>query len=343
MTTSIEQIEAYYRERKTAHGPLLNRWREVAKQYDGAVVVPLPEIDDVEKASVVNLLGPGLDQLAMRVASVMPDISAPALRPGIEVSENKARNRRNAMLSWWDMNRMDVVLRQRARYLLGYGCSPVAISFMGLNPLDKRQIPHWRVLDPMCTFPAPMLDRNDIEPSDVICGYQKPQRWLRAKYPAQFATLRRSKVSTDDTMYTLLEYNDADETVVVCLGSEPEPERNEHGPWQPPTLHSPGGNTLGTQGVVEILRTPNRAGIPLSVVAGRISLAQVRGMFDQLMPMYNRGEAGRSGAARCRAVDLPRRVGGLSPRLTRRCCDRHQRRWPRRHPRSHPQRHHHPG
>jgi hypothetical protein len=289
LTTSIEQIEEYYRQRKAARGPVLGRWHEVAKQYDGAVVVPLPEVDEVEKASVVNLLGPGLDQLAMRIASTMPDISCPPLRPGIDRSENLARLRREAMLSWWDMNRMDVILRQRARYLLGYGCAPVSISFLAMNPLDKRDIPHWRVLDPMCAFPAPTLDRNDIEPSDCIYAYQQSLRWLRQKYSVQANVLRKSKSATDETMFTILEYNDADETVLVALGAEPEPVRDVYGPWQPPTLHGSGSNSqTGTQSVVQLIRVPNRAGVPLTVVPGRITLSQLQGMFDKLMPMYQR-------------------------------------------------------
>jgi len=120
LTTAIEDIETYYRARKAERGPLLNRWSEVAKQYDGDIVVPLPELDRDERSMAVNLMGPGLDQVAMRIASTMPDISVDALRPGIKDSENRADTKRLAMLSYWDMNRMNLILRRRARYLLGY-------------------------------------------------------------------------------------------------------------------------------------------------------------------------------------------------------------------------------
>ena len=135
-----EQIEQLYRQRVAERGPLLNRWMQVARQYDGDVVVPLPELDKDEKSMAVNLLGPGLDQLAMRIASTMPDIVCDSLRPGIQKWDNLAADKRRALLSYWDMNRMDMILRRRARYLLGYACSPVSISFAAMNPLDKRKI-----------------------------------------------------------------------------------------------------------------------------------------------------------------------------------------------------------
>lgn len=279
MTTDIRTIEDYYRQRKEARGPLLTRWAEVAKHYENAVVVPLPELDEAEKSMAVNLLGPGLDQLAMRIASTMPDVSCPPVKPGFKGSENLAAVRRRAILGWWDMNRMNMILRRRARFLLGYGCSPVSLSFRALNPNDKRQIPFWRVLNPMCAFPAPLLDMNDIEPSDCIYAFTQPLKWLQYKYPQQAAVLYKGKSSTPDTLFEILEYNDAKETVLVALGAAKEEARQGFTPMTD-------NRQYGTQSVVELERTTNRAGVPLVVFPGRITLAKPQGMFDQLMPIY---------------------------------------------------------
>src|ERR1017187_3914611 len=99
----IFQIEQWYRQRQAERGPLLNRWAQVARQYDGDMAGPLPEIDSEEKAMAVNLLGPGLDQLAMRIASTMPDIVCDPLKPGFKDSENRTDSKRKALLSYWDM------------------------------------------------------------------------------------------------------------------------------------------------------------------------------------------------------------------------------------------------
>lgn len=276
----IFAVEQMYRERQAKRGPELIRWKEVNLQYEGATVVPVSELDKSEKSMAVNLLGPGLDQLAMRIASTMPDISCDPLRPGIQKSENLADMKRRALLSFWDMNRMDMILRRRARFLLGYASAPVSISFVGLNPLDKREIPHWRVINPMCSFPAPMIDINDIEPSDCIHVSQQPLRWLQSTYPDQVRVLYKGKAFGMDTMFEILEYNDADETVLVALGQAKEANNRSYTPMSGQTTDG------GTASCVELARTPNRAGIPLTVYPGRITLAGAQGMFDQLLPIY---------------------------------------------------------
>ena len=275
----IEFIEMMYRQRQSELGPLLSRWADVARHAEGKIVVPVSELDEDEKSMAVNLLGPGLDQLAMRVASTMPDISVDPLKPGIKDSENKAAVKRRAMLSWWDMNRMDMILRRRARFLLGYAASPVSISFMGMNPLDKRDIPHWRVLNPMCVFPAKTVDINDIEPPDCIHAFLQPLSWLQSLYPSQDGILYKGKANAS-TMFEILEYNDCDETVLVALGQAREP--NQGPSWERTTTVS-----VGTQSVVELARVVNKAGIPLTVYPGRITIAGLQGMFDQLMPVYH--------------------------------------------------------
>ena len=276
---SIEQIETWFRQRQSERGPLLARWGEVARHVDGDITVPVSELDKDEKSMAVNLMGPGLDQLAMRIASTMPDISCDALRPGFKDSENKADTKRRAMLSYWDMNRMDMVMRRRARYLLGYAASPVSISFMAMNPLDKREIPHWRVLNPMCVFPAPTTDVNDIEPPNCIHATLQTLSWLQAKYPVQTSVLYKGK-SSPDSKFEILEYNDDEETVLVALGSVKE---QEAGPQWDRTATV----ANGTQSCVELARVKNRAGIPLTVYPGRITLSKLQGMFDQLMPVYH--------------------------------------------------------
>jgi len=275
----IETIEMFYRQRQSELGPLLSRWADVARHAEGKIVVPVSELDEDEKSMAVNLLGPGLDQLAMRVASTMPDISVDPLKPGIKDSQNKAAVKRRAMLSWWDMNRMDMILRRRARFLLGYAASPVSISFMGMNPLDKRDIPHWRVLNPMCVFPAKTVDINDIEPPDCIHAFLQPLSWLQSLYPTQAGILYKGKANAS-TMFEILEYNDCDETVLVALGQAREP--NQGPSWERTTTVS-----VGTQSVVELARVVNKAGIPLTVYPGRITIAGLQGMFDQLMPVYH--------------------------------------------------------
>ena len=280
MTISAEQIVEWYTQRKNERGPLLSRWREVTLQYDGDVTVPLPEIDENEKASVVNLMGQGLDQMAMRVASVIPDVSYPPLRPGIQASINKARDRKEANTAWWDQNSMGMIIRRRARFLLGYGCTPVVLSPVAQNPLNKREIPHWRIVNPMCSFPAMSGDIAELEPSDCIHAFRQPLGWLQDRFDV--SALRLPKGANPNTPIEVLEYNDSDETVLVAVGA-PKEQTPEVG-WDLRQINSTGGGAAA----VELMRNPNRAGVPLTVYPGRITLGRLQGVFDQIMPMYQR-------------------------------------------------------
>lgn len=279
MAVSIEYIEQCYKVRQDLRSPEINRCMQVNMHYDGDTTVATPELDEWEKSMAVNLMGPGLDQLAMRVASTMPDISCDPTRPTIQGSVDKAADKRRAMLGWWGMNRQDMIMRRRARYLLGYACAPVQVTPFSLNPNDKREIPHWRVLNPLSTFPAPMLDINDIEPSDSIYAFLKPLGWLQAMYPEAARVLYKGKNAHPGTLFELLEYNDDDETVLVVLGQTKEAQ--EYG------YTETASSSTGTQSVVELDRVKNYAGVCLTVYPGRITLSKMRGMFDQLMPVFH--------------------------------------------------------
>ena len=277
MSTAVEEIVSRFNQRKTERGPLDNRMREIADQYYGESRVVLPELDEAEKPAAVNLLGAGLDALAMRVASVMPDCDFPALRPGFDKSEGFARDRRLATLGWWDMNKISMLNRKRSRHLLGFGFEAVTVSACPQNPIDRRDIPHWRLRKPLSTYPSAQVDDGDVEPSDCIFTSERSYGYLRDRYPAQMGRILRG---ANDTKFTLLEYNDCDETVLVLLGNRDA---------NPSTgLWSPDVSKTGRSPFEELERTPNKAAIPLTVVAGRMTLGRVCGVFDQILGMYQR-------------------------------------------------------
>ena len=278
MSTDAERVIELYRLRRRGRGQLLNKMREVADQYNGDITVPLPELDENELPAAVNLLGQGLDQTSMRVASVLPSITCPPVRDGFENREKLARQRQQALTGWWDMNKMGLKLRHRARYLVGYGSSPVMISAVSESQLDKRDIPHWRVRNPLNTFPSPAVSRDDIEPDDCIFCYRQPLSWLTARYPTQAARLYKGANASPDTMFEILEYTDAEETVQVVIGAVKGEESR---------LQTGYGETNGTD-FEELDRVPNRADIPLVVMPGRITLDRLQGQFDHLLGKYKR-------------------------------------------------------
>lgn len=270
------QIVSMYQERRMSRSGIFKRMAEVRDHYNGDVIVPLPELDEAEKPAIPNLIAQGIDQFSMRVASVLPDIQYPALRNGIQASENRARDRRMANLGWWDMNKMGTKVRRRARHLTAYGMSAISISPVALDPSDRRQIPFWRVRNPLATYPSPMIDPDNMEPTDCIFADRRPLGWLQENYPAQMNVLYRGDKGKSD-LFQILEYMDAGETVLVAVGAER-------------LAQNPYGQEVGKGSASNIVleRIPNRAEVCPVVIAGRITLDRLQGQFDQMLGMYQR-------------------------------------------------------
>ena len=270
------QIVTMYQERRMSRSGMFRRMQEVRDHYNGDVIVPLPELDEAEKPAIPNLIAQGIDQFAMRVASTLPNISYPALRPGIQASENKAMDRKRANWGWWEMNKMGTKVRRRARHLTAYGMSAVSLSPVSLDPQDKRQIPFWRVRNPLATFPAPMVDPDNMEPVDCIFADRRPLGWMKDNYPAQMRALYKGDKSDTD-LFEILEYLDADETVLLAVGAEK--------PKQTPFSQDV---AKGVASHIILERIPNRSEICPVVISGRITLDRLQGQFDQMLGMYQR-------------------------------------------------------
>jgi len=270
------QIVSMYQDRRMQRSGMFQRMQEIRNHYNGDVLIPLPELDELEKPAIPNLLAQGIDQFAMRVASTMPDIQYPSLRPGIQLHDNRAHDRRLANKGWWEMNKMKTKIRRRARHLTAYGMSAVSLSPVSLDPNDKRRIPHWRVRNPLSTFPSPMIDPDNMEPIDCIFSDRRPLGWLRDHYPAQMNVLYRGDKGPMD-MFEILEYIDGAETVLVAVGAE-RPKSNPFG--------TESGRGLAAHVILE--RIPNRAEVCPVIIAGRITLDRLQGQFDQMLGMYLR-------------------------------------------------------
>lgn len=270
MTVTAQAVVDLYAKRKMAAGPALARMAEVQQMYDGDIVVPLPELNRNEKSAVQNRVKQGLTQFAERIASVTPNLWCPPVRPGIDKSEKQAHDRRRALLGWWSFSRQKIVLRQRARYLQGYGSSPVEICW------DlERGVPQWRERNPLTTFPGFMSSPADLCPADCIFETQQPLAWLTQNYPLEAGMLakpRRQDGGHDpDHLYRVLRYLDAEECVLVVLG-----ERDQAGPPVP-------ASSL----VRELDRYPNRAECCPVVVPRQFSLSKAHGQFDGMAGMHH--------------------------------------------------------
>lgn len=268
---SLEDIVTTHKARLGELGPLHAAALEVQQVYDGELVVPLPELDKNEKAAVPNLLKQGLDQMAMRISSVMADVYYPPDRPGFKNSEENARTKRRANLGWWEHSKMKLLDARRARHLLGYATSPVVI-----RPDFDAGVPSWQLRHPLCAFPAGTTNPDDVLPDDCIFTYTRTLGWLKRQYPDQYLLLRKNQQSGSEQKITLIEYMDDMEIVLAVMGE---------------TTVDPYNTQSGTMPYVEVERIENRAGIPLAIVPGRITLNKRQGAYEGMVGLYQRQAA----------------------------------------------------
>jgi len=265
MKTDDEILELYF-DRKQAHGGLKSRQMNLRDHYNGDIVVPLPEIDSVESAAVANLLAQGLDQTAMRISSLMPDIVYPPEDPTSERSRKYARVRRQANFGWWEHSDLELQLGKRARHLIGYSQNICQVRWD-----FKTGTPKWVTRDPLTAFPANMRGNEDFCPANIVFGFERSMPWIQRKYPnaaRRFAGAPRdAPLGREDRPLELIEYIDHEEQVLIAVRS------TDHG-----------SDSITT--VVRLESVPNLIGRCNVTVGERISLDDSRGQFDGMLGMY---------------------------------------------------------
>ena len=272
MTTS-ETILALWHERRAAAGPMFNKMEEIRRLYNGELILPLPQVDKVEKAAVANLVQQGIDQLGARISSVRPAVECPSQNPGQPLADRKARDRRLAIMGWWDHSMMDVLDGRRARHLLAYASSPVMVR---PGHSDDKAFPSWHLRSPLQSFPGPRPNPDDMRPSDCIFCYEVTLGFIKRKYPDAYYSIEKGGNSSEDSKFEVLEYVDHDEIVMLVVGQSPRSGQIQYGTPAP----------LPGAPYAEILRKPNRAGMCTVVVPKRTSLDMPIGKFDGMTGMF---------------------------------------------------------
>lgn len=272
---SPQQVLALHDERARDKGMLLGRMHEIRDAYNGDIAIPLPEMDRNEKRSTANLVQQAVDGTSLRIASTMPDLHVPPVKPNMTKHEENADQRRKTILGWWEHSAFDLMLARRAMHLTAYAASPVVI-----RPDPVTRVPRWSVRDPMGCLPAAVPDHSiDMIPDDAIFYYTRSQQWLRARYPD------RTPPATDNRTVRIIEYVDSEQITLIACG---QADSYAHSDWTPsPDLTY---NVGGRQGrwVAVLEHQPNLAGCPLVIMPGRLTLERMQGQFDSMLgPLHN--------------------------------------------------------
>lgn len=272
MPKSATQIRGLYQELKTGRGALMATMHDICKHIDGSWALPLPEMDQIDKPAVANLMAQATDQLAMRVSSVSANISSLPVSTKTAISALRAQQRKMAVMGWHEMNRTQLLQRLRARYLIAYGLAPARISPMGD---DDRRIPHVQALNPLHVFPAPTHSHTNYEPDYCISVETHSLFWLETRFPEATKVLHKGQ--RRDIPYTILRYEDANETTLVAVGSDEISTSDRHGYEKQPDGDAP---------EVILSSIPNRMGLCPIVVPTRMTIAGVSGQFNSMVGMY---------------------------------------------------------
>lgn len=271
---SAAEILSLYQERLRYYQPIHAAMASIEAIYNGETVVDLPDMNREEAASVPNLLGQGVDQMAGRISSVIPQVTFASMDPGKRTSDRRASTASATITGWWEEDILPMKMKQRARHLISYGMAPAVVRYC---PVRKK--PTWDVRNPMEAFPS--LDRlpGSTQPADVIFAYQRTVAWLRSKgYEIPVAEVTGSHGTRHDTLLTILEYVDPDGIRLVVAGhNDPEAYRFGWSAYQP-----------GLQAVqrAAILETVDTDGIMTASVPTRLTLSRMGGQFDSMAGMY---------------------------------------------------------
>lgn len=274
-----EEIANLLQERRNRDSPVIAAGLEMLRAYNGEMVVPLPELDAVEKPAQANLVAQAIDQTGMRIGSTMPVPIWTPDRQGIKAAENRARKKRDITLGWWNEDHrhdednrvpMSLRLRRRGRYMLAYGHSPVRIY----PRLDGQ--PMWQTRDPLTSYPADGLDPDDLVPPDCIFVYKRPRRWLERNYPDLYARL--SKADTTQS-FEIVEYVDHEQCRMFVCGDNKPAESSGY------SYGSTSGGYSGTSMYETMSYYPNRTDAPLVTDPARVTLGRRMGAYDGMLGM----------------------------------------------------------
>lgn len=267
-------ILALYQERKKFYDPLHQGMAEIAAIYDGDAQVALPDLGRDEPSSVPNLLAQGVDQMAGRIASVVPQVTFASEKPGDRAADRRALAAQNTITGWWESDRLPMKMKNRARNIVAYGMAPAVIRYC-----PRRKMPTWEVRSPMETYPS--LDRipGTTQPVDVIFAYRRSVAWLRANGYGWAVSEVTGRFDTGaDSMMLMLEYVD-EECACLCVAGYVDGYNYLYG-----------GSPYVNQGVTGmkavLLECVETEGVMTASVPTRLTLNRPGGQFDAMIGMY---------------------------------------------------------
>jgi hypothetical protein len=271
---SAESILALYHERRKFYDPIHAAMNEIDLIYNGDATVDLPDMGREEASSVPNLLAQGVDQMAGRISSVIPQVVFASMDPGKRTADRRASTASATVTGWWEEDILPLKMKQRAKHLIAQGVTPAVVRYC-----PERKKPTWEIRKPQEAYPSLERLPGTIQPTDVIFAYQRSVGWLRAKgYDTAVADLTGRWDTRNDVLITILEYVDR-EGIRLCAAGANDPNAYRFG-W---TQYAP--PMISAQRAV-VLETVETDGIMTASAPTRLTLTRQGGQFDSMTGMY---------------------------------------------------------
>lgn len=274
--TPVEEIVELYHNRLSAQSPDIARMRLIQSVLNDEMAIPLPELQEDERASTANLILQGNQQLGRRIASVQANMYFPSSDPADPDLTRLAHDKQRVMTGWHKDNRQNILAYKRAKQFLAYASAPVIIKPSPRHA--KEQIPRWMVRNPLNTLPAE-CDFSDCRPLDCIFLQYHSLRWLMSVFPEQTSLIFKG-VAYDpenpdlDQLYTCIEYVSPTECSLILLGQDSNNTMYDAGTQTPESMGQP------------LYRAANLTDECLAVIPGSISVDKQRGHFDSIIGIY---------------------------------------------------------
>lgn len=287
---SADSCLALYHQRQKYYADFHDAMAEIDLIYSNKAKVPLPDAGKDSDPAVPNLLAQGVDQLAGRISSVIPNVIFSAERQS-RAAERRAKTAARTVTAWWQADKLPLKMRRRARHLIAYGMTPVSIRYS-----TKEQRPTWKLRDPRCTFPSVETYGDHFTPENVLFAYKRNISWLVHRgYADQITAVtglsiaELSKNGTSDAEMLLLEYVDEYGTCLYLTGwTDPMRQNNmlpnDHRTHAPPTLELMGGHNA--QRCVELEQIVLPKEMMLATVPTRIALNGPSSQFESMVSTF---------------------------------------------------------
>jgi hypothetical protein len=279
---SAEDCLGVFESRRRYYTELHQAMRSVDEIYTNSLTIPLPDAAKNDKPSVPNLIAQGIDGLAARIASVVPQVTFASEGDG-RPATRRASTASRTVTAWWQKDALPRKMRRRARHLLAYGLAPVMIRYN-----DKEKRPSWKVRDPRTTFPSVETYGDKFTPTDVIFAYKRNVKWLvEAGWESHIFALtgqRADRLQPDDQLQ-LVEHVDCYGSALYLMAlQDPALARVDGGQWVPTPLLS--YNVGSASKCVLLQYTPAPTEIMQATVPSRIALDGPSGQFNSMMSSY---------------------------------------------------------